>query len=237
MPESDRMLQVHEAVPDAIAQMATSRGLGKLREAFRPKQRWMIAVRSNDSRLYLYEHGLVVTDSDHPPMAFVWDFTTTWSYQRTMNGALTDAYYTLVGPERHAVTIGRGTPGVVRPYVDGAKVTEAHRGAHFLFEGVWGPEIEAGITRTQAQGAWVRLRRGETLDFHKLEISLESVQAHNKSIRWADVTDVRIYDGALNISAGRDFIPMIFTREIPNLMMLMTLIKNIRNVYAQANGS
>ncbi|MEU4599245.1 hypothetical protein [Nocardia sp. NPDC023988] len=218
-----RGIQNREATPAAIEELAAQHNLGALREVFGPYQRWVF-TRLNNARLYVYEDGLAFT-GDHPPTAFAWRSTSVWNYNRSINGGLTDSRWVLVGDDRRAFAIGRGAH-VTTPRLEGRRVTDIQRGAPFVFEGVWGPEVQAGIARTQLPDAWSDLQRGKTLDFHKIAISATELHVGSKSRAWSDLVKATAADGMLwCYTRSRKSIPLIGLDEIRNLGLVMTLIK------------
>ncbi|MEU5882712.1 DUF6585 family protein [Spirillospora sp. NPDC047279] len=217
-----------DEVPEWVVLLAGEWRLGGLREVYRAKQRAVFG-KWNDWRLYFYGEGLIVAGPEGVGMPFRWETVTVFQNLRTVNGAQADAAYTLVGPELEAVTIGRGTPAQLRFTVEGRRVPSVVRGAPFVYEGTWGPEIQAQVARVRLPGAVERLRRGEALDFGKLRIGGDGVSVKGKALAWAEVSDVQVGDGTLWVSdARRRSLPTVAVAEIPNFLLALNLLERLR---------
>lgn len=213
-----------DPVPEHIMELAAGKQLGWLRAQYQPQQRWVF-TRWNDWRLYFFEEGLIVTSPEGLEMDFRWESVTVFQCLSTLNSAVRDAAYTLVGPDLEAITIGRGTSGLLRVTVDGQRVPSVVRGAPFAYEGVWGPEIQKGVTRMRLPGALGRIGRGETLDFNEFTVTAESVSVKNKSLPWAQVTGIDVSNGLLSLSEGRRTLPSVTAYEVPNLQLALVLME------------
>ncbi|MQY08102.1 DUF6585 family protein [Actinomadura macrotermitis] len=204
-----------------VTSLAAGARLGGLHAVYQPKQR-PLRSRWNDWRLYLFDEGLIVTGSGGFQMAFAWHSATVFQHLRA-------AACTLVGPARQAVTIGRGTTGPLRLKVGGERIRSVVRGAPFLYEGDWGPAIQAGVVRRQLPAALDRLHRGEPLDFGRLAITGDGVTVRNRSLPWAEVADIHVGNGSLWISDRRRRpLPGLPAGEIANLTLALTLCERLR---------
>ncbi|MFE6922939.1 DUF6585 family protein [Nocardia sp. NPDC057663] len=221
-----RGLQEREPVPSAIEELAAQHDLGRLREVFGPYQRWVF-TRNNTARLYVYEAGLAFT-GEHMPVAFAWRSTSVWNYRETINGGLSADRWILVGPNRRAFSIGRGAH-IRTPRLDGQRVTDIRRGAPFVFEGVWGPVMQEGITRAQLPDALAALQRGETLDFDKIAISATELRVDSASLKWSELNTVSAAYGMLHFpnTAGKRM-PTPTPDRVRNLGLVLTLIEALR---------
>ncbi|MFB7876848.1 DUF6585 family protein [Nocardia sp. NPDC056064] len=224
-----RGIQNREKVPAEIEKLAQSHRLGRLREVFGPYQRWVF-TRLNGARLYVYEDGLAFT-GDHAPVAFAWRSTSVWNYKQTINGGISDDRWVLVGPDDDAYSIGRG--GFVgTPRIDGRRITGIRRGAPFVFEGVWGPEVQAGIARAQLPAAWADLQRGEILDFQGIAIGATELRVGSTALPWSRLEKAGIAQGMLcfTTSAGKGVSP-VGVQNIRNLGLVLTLFEALRDLH------
>ena len=108
------------------------------------------------------------------------------------------------------------------------RVPSVVRGAPFVHEGVWGPEIQKGVTRMRLPEVLGRIGRGETLDFNRFTVTAESVSVQNKSLPWAEVTGVDVSNGLVSISRGRRTLPPVLANEVPNLQLALVLMELLR---------
>jgi len=208
-------------------ELAAGKRLGWLRAQYQPRQR-RVFTRWNDWRLYFFEEGLIVTSPEGLEMDFRWESTTVFQCLSMLDSTVRDAAYTLVGPDLEAIAIGRGTSALLRVTVDGRRVPSVVRGAPFVHEGVWGPEIQKGVTRMRLPEVLGRIGRGETLDFNRFTVTAESVSVKNKSLPWAEVTGVDVSNGLVSISRGRRTLPPVLANEVPNLQLALVLMELLR---------
>lgn len=183
-----------------------------------------------DARLHLYDEGLVVTDPERGEWVFRWDSISVLQNLSTLNGAVRDAAYTLIGRDGSAVTIGRGIHGLFESKLKAAGVTSLTRGPYIVLERSWGPEIQQGVLRTQGVAALERLGRGETLAFGRVSVDRDGVSFKGKTARWAEVKEVSILNALVwfNDARGRSMLTGVGVPEVPNLYLLLALADQLK---------
>ncbi|UGT57021.1 DUF6585 family protein [Nocardia asteroides] len=175
----------------------------------------------------MYEDGLAFT-GEHMPVAYAWRSTSVWNYRETINGGVSADRWVLVGPNRRAFAIGRGAH-LHTPRLDGQRVTDIRRGAPFVFEGVWGPVVQDGITRAQLPDALAALQRGETLDFDKVAINATELRVESTSLPWSQLHRVGAASGMLIFETTvKKRMPMPSPDRVRNLGLVFTLIEALR---------
>ncbi|MFI9724267.1 DUF6585 family protein [Streptomyces sp. NPDC052396] len=183
-----------------------------------------------DARLHLYEEGLIVTDPESGEWVYRWESVSVLQNLSTLNGAVRDAAYTLIGPGGAALTVGRGIHGVFDSKLKAAGVTSHTRGPWILLESSWGPEIQKGVLRTQGAPALERLERGETLAFGRVSVDRNSVSFKGKTARWAEIGEVSVSNALVRFrdTRGRSLLGGVDVPEVPNLYLLLALADRLR---------
>ncbi|QLE75710.1 hypothetical protein FGW37_32665 [Streptomyces rectiverticillatus] len=183
-----------------------------------------------EARLYLYDEGLIVTDPENGEWVYRWESTSVLQNLSTINGAIRDAAYTLVGPDGAALTVGRGIHGLFKRDLAAVGVTSHTRGPWIVFEGQWGPEIQQGVLRTQLATSLERLARGERLTFGRISLDRNSVSYKRKTADWAQVGGVSISNAAVwfNNAGGRSLMTGVSVSQVPNLYLLLALAERLR---------
>ncbi|MFE5867122.1 DUF6585 family protein [Streptomyces roseifaciens] len=183
-----------------------------------------------EARLHLYEEGLIVTDPESGEWVYRWESTSVLQNLSTINGAIRDAAYTLIGPDGAALTVGRGIHGLFKRELTAIGVTSHTRGPWVVFEGQWGPEIQQGVLRTQLSTSLERLARGETLTFGRISLDRNSVSFKKKTAGWAQIGDVSISNALVwfNDARGRSLLTGVSVSQVPSLYLLLALAERLR---------
>ncbi|MEV6672182.1 DUF6585 family protein [Streptomyces sp. NPDC051162] len=184
-----------------------------------------------EARLHLYEEGLIVTDPESGgEWVYRWESTSVLQNLSTLNGAVRDAAYTLIGPGGAALTVGRGTHGLFEGKLKAAGVTSHTRGPWILFERSWGPETQNGVLRTQGSIALERVARGETLAFGRISVDRNGVSFKGKTAAWAEIGEVSVSNALVwfRDARSRSLLKGVGVPEVPNLYLLLALADRLR---------
>ncbi|WP_157117288.1 DUF6585 family protein [Nocardia vaccinii] len=171
---------------------------------------WLAAVRRHDSRLDLYQHG-VVASGEGQVRAVRYDSTTV---RRKIVHAAKDAAAEDVS-YRYTIVDTDGAPVELRHGIECPRQ--------------WGVEIEQGILQAQLPAAQAALDAGERLDFAPLWLTAAELGTGSESVPWSQVDDLAVVGGWLSVRIrGRaqplESLPLCL---VPNYMMFRTLAERL----------
>ncbi|MEU5049245.1 DUF6585 family protein [Streptomyces sp. NPDC021096] len=215
--------------PDGrVAALAEQARLGRWRMGAGDRK-GLMGKRWGEARLHLYEEGLVVTDPGGGEWVYRWETTSVYQHLATLNGAIQDATYMLVGPDGAALSVGRGGNGSFKRELPGLGVTSHTRGPFIVYEGQWGPEIQKGVLRTQGNAALERLQRGETLTYGSVSFDRNSVSIKGKSVGWTEVAATQVLHGSLYFNNARNRgVLSCAVPKVANLYLLIALADRLK---------
>ncbi|GAA1363949.1 DUF6585 family protein [Streptomyces beijiangensis] len=187
--------------------------------------------RWGDARLHLYENGLIVTAPEGGEWVYRWDSTAAVLQNlRSVGGGLQDSTYTLIGADGAALSIGRGTHGLLRREIDRLGVTSYSRGPYVVYEGQWGPEVQKGVAAARWASVLERLRGGETLAFGPIDVDRNGLSMKNETESWSRIKEISTRDGRVSFtgSDGRGVLGVVGIYHVPNLYLLLALVRQLK---------
>lgn len=197
-----------ESIPAPLAVIAAAQQLGEHRRTF--AHRRTISRKLNTKRLHLFEHGIVVSDSDETSLSFRYDSMTLFQkvISQSVNGMQTGVFhtYSLLQPGGAKLTL----PNCVNPEQ-------------------WGPEIQQGLVNAQFPIAHDAIVRGERLQFGKLALDRNGVTTTKGTASWFEIQRVQIEQGILVLSknGGRTWF-RLQVHKIPNFYVAYHLMRSMR---------
>lgn len=205
--------------PEAAA-LAAGRGLGEWRRTFRRKPSW-VAKKHNESRLYLYDGGVVVRTARISRGDDLFEAAYDWGSLRVLRYFSTrgDARYTLLDAGGVALNVGPGTRVFLKEDKQALGITSVVEGTMFVWPRTWGDHIEECVTRVQLPGVLARLERGETVDFGPYKVDRQGVAGRKHAAAWSEITDISAYDGTL-----------LFNKKLRRTTVDSANLQNIANV-------
>ncbi|MFE7508396.1 DUF6585 family protein [Promicromonospora sp. NPDC057488] len=93
---------------------------------------------------------------------------------------------------------------------------------------VWGPALEAAITRATTPRVLDELAEGRTVPFGPVSATPEGLAIDGQVTPWADVTNLRIDDGYLQWKQrGEPFRSSVPADDVPNLLVLVCVADHL----------
>ncbi|MFZ3467699.1 DUF6585 family protein [Streptomyces sp. 4.24] len=215
MEEKDTFEQ---PTPQAAA-LAAQRGLGEWRRTFRRKPSW-VAKKHNESRLYLYDGGVVVRTARISRGDDLFEAAYDWGTLRVLRYFSTrgDARYTLLDTGGVALNIGPGTRVFLKEDKQALGITSVVEGTMFVWPRSWGEYIEECVARVQLPGVLGRIERGETVDFGPYKVDRRGVAGRKHAAAWSEIVDISAYDGTL-----------MFNKKLRKMTVDSVPLQNIAN--------
>jgi hypothetical protein len=200
MEEKDTFEQ---PTPEA-AMLAAGRGLGEWRRTFRRNQTW-VDKKHNESRLYVYDGGVVVRTARHSRGNDLFEAAYDWGTLRVLRYLSTrgDARYTLLDPGGVALNVGPGNRVFLKEDKQALGITSVVEGTSFLWPRFWGDHIEKCVTQVQLPSVLARIERGETVDFGPYKVDRQGVAGRKDAAAWSEIADVSAHNGTLRFKAKR----------------------------------
>jgi hypothetical protein len=164
-------------------------------------------------RLYLFDHGLVVSESTGPVGCARWDQATVYQdiTRHYRNGVYvaTTYVYTLTNPDGSTV-----------------KVTQ-----FFDDPQVWGAAIQQAVTRAQLPAVLGALKQGQTVRFGDIAVNSAGVSTPKRGeVAWAQIENVTVANGGVVLRKGGKLLPWSSrpVKEIPNFLLFMAAVDELR---------
>lgn len=208
-----------QPAPEA-ATLAAGRGLGEWQRTFRRKQSWA-AKKHNESRLYVYDGGVVVRTARISRGDDLFEAAYDWGTLRVLRYLSTrgDARYTLLDPGGVALNVGPGTRVFLKEDKQALGITSVVEGTAFLWPRSWGDRIEECVTQVQLPGVLERIERGETVDFGPYKVDRQGVAGRKYAAGWSEITDISAHLGTL-----------LFNKKLKRTTVDSAELYNIANV-------
>jgi Family of unknown function (DUF6585) len=236
-------------LPDNVAQLAQSARLGAFQRVYLPKRRswaliianliialltlfvlvgfwllWVIFRMPNLSRsqaarrLYLYEQGFIVANRPDDPQVYRWD-----EINAVFQKIVSTRTYGIETARQYQYTITRR---------DGRteKLTQFWDGIADL-----GPHINQCVSTALLPGTLAAIDHGQAVRFGDMTLSAGGIAGRRKSVSWAEVSQVQIYNGYVRIGVAGKFFSLSTTAaaDIPNLPLFLGLTERMRKTAAR----
>jgi hypothetical protein len=165
-------------------------------------------------RMHLFDNGLMIEDSTGPVRSYRWETVTVFQEitRRYVNGVYVGTLYmyTLIGPDGVATKL---TGFYEKPQE-------------------WGPAIQSELTRVQLPAALAALDAGKDGRFGDLVVNREGITSGNKSIRWAEIEDVKISQGIVFLKKSGKWTSWSRTavKNIPNFFLFLSIADRMLQV-------
>ncbi|GAA0299288.1 hypothetical protein GCM10010302_42290 [Streptomyces polychromogenes] len=219
----------YEPPTSEAAALAAERGLGPWLRTFRCK-RSRLVTKHNESRLYLYTNGTVVTGPQGFRAAYDWETVRVLRYLSTRNGVPWDARYTLLDPQGAAVNIGPGMRVFLKEDKQSLGITSVVQGALFLWPDVWGEHMMQAVTRAQLPKVLGAVERGETVNFGAYKVDRHGLAGRRHSAPWSEITEISSFSGTLifNGSLKRTTVDSADLQNIANVDLFLRLCQHLK---------
>lgn len=164
-------------------------------------------------RLYLFDHGLVVSESAGPAGCVRWDQATVYQdvtrHYQTGVYVTTSYIYTLTNPD--------GSTLKVTQFFDGPQV--------------WGPAIQQAVTQAQLPAVLGALKQGQTVRFGDIAVNSAGVSTPKRGeVAWAEIEGVSVFQGGVTLRKGGKRLPWSTqkVKDIPNFLLFMAAVDQLR---------
>ncbi|MFB8008890.1 DUF6585 family protein [Nocardia sp. NPDC056000] len=94
----------------------------------------------------------------------------------------------------------------------------------------WGPEIRQRVTAAQLPLALAAAETGKSLEFGSITLSHGAIRAHNRSVPWGEVQEIRIDKGYIAIRVAGEWLSLtkVAANAIPNVFVFLELAERLR---------
>lgn len=194
---------------ESVDQAARELRLGACRAVFTGAGTTTTAGEATGGRaLHVFEEGVVVRGAKGRVLPYRWE----------------QARVVRVGvrPAGSADSRGRWSYGLLSATTPPVVMGEFER------IDVWGPALEAAITRATTPRVLDELAEGRTVPFGPVSATPEGLAVDGRLTPWADVTNLRIDDGYLQWRLrGRPVRSSVPADDVPNLLVLVCVADHL----------
>ncbi|MFF2552251.1 DUF6585 family protein [Nocardia sp. NPDC058058] len=96
----------------------------------------------------------------------------------------------------------------------------------------WGPEIRRRVTAAQLPLALAAAETGKSLEFGSITLSHGAIRAHNRSVPWGEVQEIRVDKGYIAIRVAGEWLSLtkVAANAIPNVFVFLELAERLRTL-------
>lgn len=180
---------------------------------------WVVLRTPNFSRslaarrVYLYEHGFVITERPEDPQVYRWDAIDT-VFQKIVS----QRSYGIEVAKNYLYTITRRDGRVL-------KLTQFWADIDKL-----GPHVNNSVSQALLPGAVAAIERGQGVRFGDMTLSATTFAGRTKQVSWADVRAVRINNGyvSVDVTGKRLAVSTTAAAKLPYLPLFFALVDHLR---------
>jgi hypothetical protein len=181
-----------------------------------------------DQALHVFEEGVVIRGAKGRILPYRWEQARLVRVGVRPAGSSDGRArwsYGLLSTTTPPVVMGRTVAtGAMLTNSEGVDLGNISRAAEFERIDVWGPALEAGITRATTPRVLDDLAAGRTVAFGPVSAKPEGLAIGRKVTPWSEVTNLRIDDGYLQWKQrGRLFRSSVLANDVPNFLVLVSV--------------
>jgi hypothetical protein len=237
-------LPTQQPLPENVAQVAASAGLGALVKVYTPKRRNWAAI------IFAIIIGLALT-------IILLGFWLLWTIYRTPNLSRSLAARRLYLFEQGFIVLDRpDSPQVFRfdavdtvfQHIVSRRTYGVEVGKTYLYtvnardgrvvkltqfwDGIaeLGPQINSTVSSLLLPDTMAAIQRGQSVQFGDMTLNASGIAGRRKSVTWKEVSDVRIANGYISVKVAGKFwsLSTVAAAKLPNLPLFLTLAGRLK---------